>query len=78
MDVCYNEGMKVKVKPETDALTGAPLPEYFEGDSKADHWEMWCKVCNRGWKLNKPRDGQEIAAGSLLHLLNHARSHLKR
>jgi len=66
---------RFKVVPQTDALTGAPLAEYFEGSDKGDHWEMWCKRCNKGWSLKKPDPGKEVGVGNLLHLLNHARSH---
>lgn len=64
-----------KVTHTEDPLTGAPLPDYYEGESKGDHWEMWCKRCNKGWKLTKPREGTQLHPGNLLHLLNHARSH---
>lgn len=57
----------------------APLPEYYEGADKGEFWELWCKAkgCKKGWRLNKPREGQELHPGNLLHLLNHAHSHDK-
>jgi len=52
-----------------------PLKEFFNAVDKKTYWELWCKRCDRGWRMNKPLEGIELKAGNLVHLLNHARSH---
>jgi hypothetical protein len=44
---------------------------------RADHFELWCKRCNRGWKLERLRGGEGPAANNLMHLVNHQRKHEK-
>lgn len=52
------------------------LTQYYEANDKGEFWELWCRICARGWRLDKPRQlGGAIKAGNILHLLNHARSH---
>lgn len=48
---------------------------YFTVEEKRDHWELWCKRCRRGWRLEKPAAGVQLHPGNVLHLLNHAMSH---
>lgn len=49
----------------------APLPEYYNAESKGKEWHLFCKVCGKGWALKK----DSTHPGNTLHLLNHARSH---
>jgi hypothetical protein len=53
----------------------APLNDKFEAEDHGTKWHLFCKVCGKGWSLNKPPKGQDHTPGNLLHLLNHARSH---
>jgi hypothetical protein len=64
-----------KAEQQTDPLTGAPLPKYFEGSDEGHYWHMECKRCGHVWALKKPDPGKVVAVGNLLHLLEHARSH---
>jgi hypothetical protein len=53
----------------------APLNDKFNAEDHGTKWHLFCKVCGRGWALNKKKDGEDYHPGNLLHLLNHARSH---
>jgi hypothetical protein len=48
-----------------------PFPEYFRAVSRGATWELWCKKCDEGYSIPK----RDPRPGSLLFLLNHARSH---
>lgn len=47
------------------------LKQYFDVEERGPEVHLHCKVCGRGWAL--PKEPQQI--GSLLRLLDHARSH---
>ena len=49
----------------------APLPDYYEAESIGNNWALWCKKCDKGWKL--PKSNNHPAP--ILKLLEHARSH---
>lgn len=49
----------------------APLPKYFEAESHGGEWHLFCKVCGKGWSLDKT----DTRPGNILYLLNHARGH---
>ena len=52
--------------------TKAPLPEHFDAEDHGKAWYLFCKVCGKGWSLDKRKASQP---GVGLRLLNHARSH---
>lgn len=52
-------------------ITKAPLPEYYDAESKVREWHLFCKVCGKGWALKKG----DNHPGNLLALLDHARGH---
>lgn len=47
------------------------LRHYYDIKEHGSEYQLYCKTCNRGWAL--PKSSQAI--GSLLRLLDHARSH---
>lgn len=47
------------------------LKVYFDVEECGAEVHLYCKVCGRGWAL--PKEPQQI--GSILRLLDHARSH---
>jgi len=64
-----------KFRVTTEAVD-APLSQYFDAeDDRSESWNMWCKHCKKGWSLKKPKPGEQVGVGNLLHLLNHAKSH---
>lgn len=61
-----------------DSDTPEPaLREYYDITSKEGRWELRCRAkgCKTGYSLTKPKPGEQVKAGNMLALLNHAYSH---
>lgn len=58
---------------QTENPLDAVVPRYFNAIDKGRDWHLRCRKCGKGWALKK--DNTHV--GNILHLLNHARSHVE-
>ncbi len=53
----------------------AELKKLYEIRPRRAHFELWCRNCTRGFRLDKAelrRGGRGSGVGRLVHLFNHA------
>ncbi len=47
------------------------LKKGYEISSRGGRWELWCRTCERGWRVDKFK---ELNTRNTVHLINHATS----
>lgn len=54
-----------------ETTTTAPLPDHYWATDGGRVWNLYCRVCGKGWTLLK----SDKSPGNVLRLLDHARGH---